>query len=141
MRQAGLRGTRVRRGATITEFALVLPVILLLIAVCLDFGRVWHHQIVVGNSAGIGVSTAALRHPTDDTQEEWEAEVRQSVVDELSQLRVFEEQVQVEVELDENAPPKWVRVEVNCPFETAINWPGLPQTIVLEESRVSPFVD
>lgn len=132
---------RFRRGASLVEFALVLPFLLLLVAWCLDFGRVWHSEIIVGNAARIASTSAALRRPTDETRDQWEANIRQAATDELSQMGIAPEQVQVVIELDTNDPPAWVRVDVNCPFETAIDWPGLPPVVELNESTVSAFID
>lgn len=51
---------RSNRGQTVVEFALILPVVLLLLGGMLEFGRVFHDYLVVTAAAREGARTAAV---------------------------------------------------------------------------------
>lgn len=59
---SALRANR-DRGAAAVEFALVLPVLLLLMCGIVDFGRALHEQIVLTQAAREGARLAALSEP------------------------------------------------------------------------------
>jgi Flp pilus assembly protein TadG len=48
------------RGAAAVEFALVLPVLLMLVGGTIDFGRLYYQQIVLSNAARDGARLAAM---------------------------------------------------------------------------------
>ena len=48
------------RGAAAVEFALILPVLLILVGGVIDFGRLYYTQIQLANAARDGVRLAAL---------------------------------------------------------------------------------
>lgn len=52
------------RGASAVEFALVLPVLLLLVIGTLEFGRAYHVQTTLSNAARDGVRVMALQDST-----------------------------------------------------------------------------
>lgn len=52
-----------RRGQSIVELALILPVMLVVLAVASDLGRIFHTRIVLANAARAGALEAG-RHPT-----------------------------------------------------------------------------
>lgn len=53
------------RGAAAVEFALVLPVLLLLVVGIIGFGHAYHVQTVLGNAARDGVRVLALSKDAD----------------------------------------------------------------------------
>jgi Flp pilus assembly protein TadG len=55
--------TRDDRGATIVEFALVVPVVLVLLIACIDFARVLTASVTIQNASREGARYATL-HPT-----------------------------------------------------------------------------
>jgi PKD repeat protein len=61
-RRPGARAEGHSRGQSLVEFALVLPVLLLLVLMALDFGRVFLGWVVLNNAARIGAQYASL-HP------------------------------------------------------------------------------
>lgn len=50
---------RPRRGQALTEFALVLPLLIVLFAMALDFGRVFYGWVSINNAARVGAAYAA----------------------------------------------------------------------------------
>lgn len=56
------RNTRRERGAAAVEFALLLPVLLLIIGATVDFGRLYYAQNIVGNAAREGARMRALTY-------------------------------------------------------------------------------
>ena len=64
MRQRPCSGPRVRdRGAAAVEFALVLPLLLLVLFGIIDFGRALNAQLTLTQAAREGVRLAALGYP------------------------------------------------------------------------------
>ncbi len=57
------RRRRHRRGQSLVEFALVLPVLMLLLLIGIDFGRVFLGWVTLNNVVRDGANFAAL-HPT-----------------------------------------------------------------------------
>lgn len=53
---------RDEQGATIVEFALLIPVVILLLVVCLDFGRALNAYVTVTNASREGARYASV-HP------------------------------------------------------------------------------
>jgi Flp pilus assembly protein TadG len=51
------------RGAVAVEFALLLPLLLMIVFGFIDFGRAFHTQITLTQAAREGVRLAALRQP------------------------------------------------------------------------------
>jgi hypothetical protein len=58
-----VRGRHCARGQTLVELALVLPALLLIVLVAIDFGRVFFGYVVLTNASRIGANYAAS-HPT-----------------------------------------------------------------------------
>lgn len=58
-----LRSRRHRRGQSLVEFALVLPLLLVLLMICLDFGRIFLGYVNLQSMARIGANYAAT-NPT-----------------------------------------------------------------------------
>lgn len=66
-RLQALAGTR-DSGAAAVEFALVLPVLLLILFGIIDFGRAYNMQLALTQAAREGVRSVALRDGTDAAQ-------------------------------------------------------------------------
>ncbi|MGH2428506.1 MAG: TadE/TadG family type IV pilus assembly protein [Candidatus Limnocylindria bacterium] len=75
------RRSRRRRGQALVELAILLPVLLLLLVLAIDFGRVFFTYIGVGNAAREGAAYAAM-NPGDDvgTRTQAEAEIGDPVI-------------------------------------------------------------
>lgn len=78
------------RGASAVEFALVLPILLLLVIGILEFGRAYHVQTTLSNAARDGVRVMALQ----DSAAAAKTQVRESA----STLDIKNNWITVEVE-------------------------------------------
>lgn len=131
-----------RDGVAATEFAVALPVLMLLTLACADFGRVMHYHEVVSNAARTGAEAGAMHKFTPLTRGAWETDVREAVTEELANLPDFDEKsldFKLTTTVDGN-DLAIVRLEINYPFERAVSWPGLPHVIHLRAlSQVRQF--
>ncbi len=122
-----------RTGAAATEFAVALPILMLLALACADFGRVMHHYQIVSNAARTGAEAGAMHKVTSFTRAAWEADVRAAVLEELANLPNFNEaslDYQLTTTVDANDLTT-IKVQITYPFESAVAWPALPHVIEL----------
>jgi Flp pilus assembly protein TadG len=129
------KADRIRAGVVATEFAVICPLLLLLGLACADFGRIAHFHEVIANAARSGAQTGATRQFTDFTRAFWEAEVRQSVIDEMQNLQGFNEsELSYSLSTTTDADGlAHVVVDVSYPFRTSVSWPGLPSETELQQ--------
>ena len=134
--------SRRRSGAAATEFAVALPILMLLALACADFGRVMHHYQIVSNAARTGAEAGALHKVTTFTQAAWEAGVREAVLEELANLPDFNE-ASLEFDLTTTVDANdltTVRVEIAYPFASVVAWPLLPHIVELRAlSKIRQF--
>lgn len=126
---------RTRYGTAATEFALLLPLVLLLALATCDLGRIVHAHVVVSQAARTGAEVGAVQQFTSYTRTTWEDDIRQAVIDEISNLPNFDLadlQYELSVELDADDIPL-VGVEVAYPFRSVVSWPLLPTEVLLRE--------
>lgn len=127
-----------RRGAAALECAIVLPVIMLLILGCVDFGRVAYFSILVNSAAGAGMTYATTHRYTAMTQGIWEEQLRLAIREELQALPNFSEEVMFcSVATSENHNETVsISLVVRYPFKTIVNWPGIPREVQLKHRLV-----
>lgn len=136
--------SRIRRrlGVAATEFAVALPILMLLALACADFGRVMHHYQIVANAARTGAEAGAMHKVTPYTRSAWEADVRAAALEELENLPNFDElslNYKLTTSVDANELTT-VQLEIVYPFEPAVAWPLLPQLIDLRAtSKIRQF--
>jgi hypothetical protein len=92
--KSALRPRSDRAGAAAVEFALVMPLLIVLVFGIIDFGRVWQRQQVITDTAREGARRAVVRDGAD----------KQTVVVELIQDRLTVAGLQWNGELTEFAP-------------------------------------
>lgn len=129
-------GAESRRGTAATEFALCLPLLLLMALACADFGRIAYFHQIVCNAARTGAESGATHKFTDFTQATWEAGVEQAVVNEMENIPEFDAgdmgfALTATKDEDDMAV---IQVSVSYPFRTVVAWPALPNEVVLEKS-------
>jgi len=121
-----------RRAVAAAELALVLPLLVILIGGCVDFGRFSHVNITVNNAARAGAEFGSTHSCTPPTLTLWQDNVRQAVVSEMAGLSRFDPaRLTVTITLVTEGEHPRVEVEVSYPFETIGQWPGLPKQLIL----------
>jgi hypothetical protein len=114
------------------ELALVLPLLMLIILGCVDFGRFAYTYIAVTNASRTGASFGALNPFTTATQTTWTNEVRQKVVDDMSAFPDFDPINNIQFSRSIDAGGLWrVRVQVTYPYKCIVSWPGIPSQVNL----------
>ena len=129
-----------RPAVAAAEMAIVLPLLGLLIVGCIDFGRFAHVSITVTNAARAGAEVGSMNAYTVSTADLWEEKVRQAAVDEMAKMDRFDSTrltVTVIRVTDDDYPR--VVVEVTYPFETLVEWPGLPGRVDLSRVGSMPM--
>lgn len=128
----------IRTGAAATEFAVALPLLMLLALAAADFGRAMHHYQIVSNAARTGSEAGAMHKVNSFTRDAWEADVRNAVLEELANLPGFNEsflEFVLNASVDANGLTT-IELELVYPFTSAVNWPALPHTIELRKRSV-----
>ncbi|MDY7077963.1 MAG: TadE/TadG family type IV pilus assembly protein [Chloroflexota bacterium] len=62
-----MKRIRKEKGQSLTELALVLPIMLIILAGLLDLGRLYYAYVSISDAAAEGAAYAAI-NPTDDTE-------------------------------------------------------------------------
>lgn len=128
-----VRGRTHRRGVAAVEMAIVTPLLLLFALASADFGRVVHAYAVVSNAARCGAEYGSMHGVTPYTRENWETRIRQIVDEEMQGLSGFnEEQMMLMIATSTDADNLTrTAVEVKYPFQSVIQWLGLPSEVTL----------
>jgi hypothetical protein len=131
-RRAGLR-TRSRPGTSALELAFILPVVIALALGTVDLGRVVHYENVLSNAARVGADCGATQRLYSFSRPQWESRITARVQEEAAHLPHFDSsllEIVIETFIQADGTLR-VEVEVAYPFETVVDWPGLPQNIEL----------
>ncbi len=115
------------------EFALVLPLLALLVLGCIDFGRFAYTYMAVTNSAYNAASYAST-----NAYANWNTGVPQAAENEMSQLANYNAgslTVSTPVVGSNLSGSGWtVSVTVSYSFHTLITYPGVPSSINLSRT-------
>lgn len=133
-----LRRRGYRSGSAAIEFAIVLPLLLLVLSGATDFGRFSYSTIALANAARSGAAYGSMNPYTSQTHATWQAEVRQAVVDELSESPAFDPSkltVSAARTIEAGGLSR-VSVEVVYPFKTVVNWAYIPASVNLKQTVV-----
>lgn len=129
-----------RRGAAAIEFAVILPVLILIVLGCVDFGRFAYSYIAVSNAARAGAGYGCVHPFTDGTKPTWEANIRQAAADEMQLIADFDpNQVQI-TSSPQSVGDWWVTVDVAYSFHMIVNWPALPNEMTLRRTVTMPGI-
>src|SRR5215204_5140225 len=126
---------RDQQGVAATELALTLPIILLFAFAGADFGRIAHFDQVVSNAARTGAECGAIHKFTEFTRPDWDADVRQAVTDEMSNIPDYDDSklaYELTTSTDADGLARIV-VDVRYPFRTVVAWPGLSREVNLHQ--------
>jgi Flp pilus assembly protein TadG len=123
-----------RRGAAAVEFAMVLPVLLVLALGCVDLGRALGLYIAVSNSARVGAEYGAAHRFTAYTRPFWETQVRQQSTTELQSANGFDGSKMLLTLATTSMSDGTIQVSVTVayPFQMMTTWPGLPDQFNLQ---------
>jgi Flp pilus assembly protein TadG len=129
-----------RAGTAAVELAMALPVLLLIVLGCVDYGRVMYDAIALENAVGAGSDYAATHRFTDYTKPTWETRVRERISDEMQGVPHFDSASLTVAVTSETGPDDGVRVTITAtyPFHPVVDWPGLPNSVTLRH-RVSAW--
>jgi Flp pilus assembly protein TadG len=139
--------SRRRHGSSTLELAVMLPILVTVGLICVDFGRFARTHIAVTNAARAAAGFGSMHPYSAASQPIWEASVRQAAENELAGVAWFDPAL---MQMDPapaafNEPNGLRRVEVTVtyPFETIVNWPVLPdynETMVMRRTVVMRMV-
>ncbi|MGC3966606.1 MAG: pilus assembly protein [Pirellulales bacterium] len=115
------------------EFAILVPVLMVLAMGCTDLGRVFHTYLIVSNAARCGADYAATHNPAAYDRASWEAVIRETVDTEMRGFHHYEAgRLDVEISsTDEGGGLYRVAVTASYPHESIVNWPGVPAIVGL----------
>ncbi len=135
-----------RKASTTVEFAILLPILMTMALLCVDYGRFAHILIAVTNAARAGAAHGSVHTVPTYNKPTWDAAVKQIVADELATNSWFDPAQLVvpppQITQEANGIQR-ISVEVQYPFDTFVNWPFLPgynDTIILRRTVVLPLV-
>ena len=128
-----LVNARRRRGSATLEMAIMLPLLLMVGLISVDFGRFANSHIAVTNAARAGAGLGSMNRVTPATQPIWEAAIRVAVETELAGNWFYDDPESGDltmnpapVSIDEGNGFSRIEVTVSYPFTTIVNWPFLP---------------
>jgi Flp pilus assembly protein TadG len=129
---------RTRRAAVATEFAILLPLLILLCLVAVDLGRFAFVSIALGNAARVGAEWGATHRYDTATAATWQSRLDAMIREEFTAEADIDPTLlttEVNVIGDDYGLP---RVEVACafPWSTVIAWPMIPRPLTLEHKTV-----
>ncbi len=158
MSQLSKRGFAAERGSVLAEFAIVLPIVLLMIVGAVDFGRLWVLASASANAAHAGAQYGAQSAPLSAdmngilaaaTSDLLSSAMVQSGGDEsgmtiadftITPERYCECSGGADIDCTDTCgggtkPSVFVRVQIDSTLETIFDYPGLPSDIPV--SRVA----
>lgn len=124
-----------REGTAATEFAILLPMLMLFALGGADFGRIAFYSDVVSNAARVGAEVGGTRRFTAETRAAWETKVQQAITEEMQHVPHFNASRLISTVSTQTDSDGIVRVivDVSYPFTTVVNWPVLPHEVRLHE--------
>ncbi len=137
------RRDRSEKGASLTELALILPVLITTVFGCIDFGRFAYTHIAVTNAAREGAAVGSSNSFTKDRRPAWDAQIKDAVVAEMQGVPGFDEsklEVPPALMTVESDGRRRVRVSVRYPFETVVSWPLIPNNVTLRQDVEMPSI-
>jgi len=141
VRSGKRRLSAARRGAILFEFAVTIPLMMLLSIAVFDFARVSYFRLVVADAAGAASRYAAFNPITSVSQAVWqqglEEATRTSVTGSawISPTSLVIHPAQI---VDVTPYEKRITVKVEYPFHVTLWWPGIPSdpTVVSQVSVI-----
>lgn len=130
-----------RAGAAAIEFAIVLPLLVMVLAATIDFSRFAYTSISVSNAARAGAGYGIF-HPLDEfTRDRWIDRVAEAAADELVGWGAYDTtKLVVTADFLSSGGDKRAVVTVSYPFKTQVNWGFFPSTMTIQQKTVLPMI-
>lgn len=128
-----------RTGIAAVEMALLLPFLLFILVITLDFARVFYYTSVIASSARDG----ALYGCMDSTRAQDTSGIQSAALAENSLVSMTTSNVSSSYGTDDGFGNPYVKVTITYSFKTVVSYPGIPSTVSLsrsEQMRVSQTV-
>lgn len=133
-----------RRGASATELAIILPLLVLVTLLCVDFGRFLYTDIAVANAVRAGAAYAIM-HPEDTAPTRATFWARQEMAGQIgfeeSNLTTVTTQTR-EIPTPQH-PTNMYRVEVVGTYDSfvpVVPWPLLSDRLIIKRSVVMRMI-
>ncbi len=138
------RSRRSIRGAAAGELVMVLPILVLIVLACVDFGRFAYSYIALTNAtragAAYGIMNTYCSTCQTNTYPSWVAGIKTAAQQEMngqigydsSKLIVSDPVVTVE-----SSGLRNVQLTVTYPFKTLMSWPGIPSSTINMQRSVT----
>ena len=130
------RHRRQRFGAAATEFAIVLPLLIVLCLTSVDFGRFAYAYLALGNAGRMAAEVGATRSYSVASESAWRQQVEAASREDFSTsggLDPSQLVIDANVEADVSGLDR-ITVTATYPFQTLVSWPGIPQPVGLFRS-------
>jgi len=127
-----------RWGTAASEFAIALPLLIVLCLTSVDFGRFAYAYIALGNAGRVGAERGATRPYSTATAEVWQQQVSDATREDFaasSDLDVGQLSIQADAVQDAYGLHRG-EITVSYPFTTVVSWPGIPRPLPMERTIV-----
>lgn len=129
MRCPPFNNPRSRRGAAVVELAVILPVLVLLFVVAVDYARIMHYAVTVANCARNGALYG--RDPAAASESPFTS-IQEAALADAANIRPAPT-VSSKTGADDKGQP-YVDVTVTYVFHTLTNYPFIPSTVTLSRT-------
>jgi Flp pilus assembly protein TadG len=130
------RRSQVRSGATATEFAIVLPLLIVLCLTSVDFGRFAYAYIALGNAGRVGAECGATRNYSAASAATWQQLVEDAIREDFTAVAGLDpSHLLTQVDVAEDAYElNRITITVTYPFVTVVAWPTIPQPLEMRRT-------
>ncbi|MCI0381357.1 MAG: pilus assembly protein [Gemmataceae bacterium] len=122
-------GRSARSGAAVVELAVLLPLLVFLLVVAVDYARIFHYSVTITNCARNGALYG--RDPVAAAESPFTS-IQQAALAEAPNLKP--EPTVTSVNGTDAAGQPYVEVTVSYNFQTLTRYPGIPDTINLSRT-------
>lgn len=130
-----------RSGAVALEFAIVLPMLLLILVGIVELGRVGALGIHLAQAARAGAEYGAFHPPDQDTLSDWQLMCERRAREVLSsESGIDSSQFTVTCTYTSGSPLSRVEVVIRHPFSLLMGWSSAPGSLLLHRSAVLPVI-
>ena len=126
------RRTRYQRGQSLVEFALLLPILLIIVLGVTDFGRLYFAYVSVTNAARNGAHYASA---STEKAADLDGIRGAALADTENLLNTSPTNPDVSAQTGLDGQGKtYTSVTVNYTFETLLPWPGVPDSVDMQRT-------